>query len=156
MAVFAWGTIGSVVSLLTTELNALTNVTGCVYGPEIDNRAGPQLVTLWLHLGSSSLAFTAASYVSVYAVPSTTPGAASGAYPTYTSGSSYKLAVSNYWIGDIFINPATQSANVVDETIPNIVLPAGYFKPILVNNTGLTLPATLNTLQFYGTPTQVA
>lgn len=156
MATFLWGTIGTVVSALTTELNAITNGTGTAYGPEISNVTGWQLGTLWLHLGSSSLAFTAASYCSIYLVPSTTPGTASGVYPKYTSGSSYKLAVANYWVGDIFINPATQSANVVDETLPNVVLPSGYFKAILVNNTGVTLPATLNTLSYYGTPTQVA
>lgn len=156
MAVFSWNTIGSVVALLTTEMNSLATVSGTAYGPEIDNRAGPQLGTLWFHIGSSSLAFTAASYVSVYLVPSTTPGAAAGTYPKYTSGSSYKLATSNYWVGDIFINPATQSANVVDETLPNVTIPAGYYKTILVNNTGVTLPATLNTLSIYGTATQVA
>lgn len=154
MAEFKWGTIGAAVGLLDTELNALASLSGSAYGPEIDNRAGPQLGTLWLHLGSNSLAFTVSSFVSVYAVPSTTPGTASGTYPTYTAGSSYKLAISNYLIGEIYINPATQSANVVDETLPNVVIPAGYFKAILVNNSGLTLPATLNTLKFYGTPTQ--
>lgn len=155
MASFTWDTVGSVVSALTTELNAITTGTGSAYGPEIDNSGGPQLATFWLHLGSSSLAFTTSSYCVLYIVPSTTPGAASGTYPTFTSGSSFKLAAANYWAGDIFINPATQSANVVDETFANVVLPAGYFKTILVNQTGLTFPATLNTLKYYGTPTKV-
>jgi hypothetical protein len=44
---------------------------------------------------------------------------------------------------------------VLDETLPNVIMPAGYFKVILVNNTGVTLPATNNnTLKFYTTPTQ--
>src|SRR3954470_13001912 len=114
MAAFSWDTVGSVVSALTTELNTLATASGSAASAEIDNRTGPQLATFWLHIGSSSLAFTAASYSSIYIIPSSTPGAAAGTYPTYTSGSSYKLATPNYWSGDIFINPATQSANVVD------------------------------------------
>ncbi len=150
---FLWGAVGSVVHLLTTEMNTLTNGSGTAYGPEVGAANDPQLGQLYLHIASSSLAFTAASYVSVYFVPSSTT--ASGAtYPTYTSGSSYKLAGSNYLAGVIFINPATQSSNVVDEVLPNVIMPAGFFKCILVNNTGVTLPSSGNTLDFYPTPSQ--
>lgn len=156
MSTFSWGTVGSSTALLTTEMNTLTTATGTAYGPEINNSSsGYQLGTLWLHIASSSLAFTTASYMSIYLVPSITPGAASGTYPNYTSGSSYKLALQNYWVGDIFVHPATQSSSVVEETLPNVMIPSGYFKTILVNNTGLTLPAASNTLSFFGTPTQV-
>lgn len=156
MATFAWGAVGTVVTLLSTELNTLATASGSAAGSEVDNSTNSQLATLWLTIASNSLAFTVSSFVSVYLVPSTTPGASSGTYPTYTSGSSYKLAASNYWVGDIFINPATQSANVVNETLPNVMLPAGFFKPILVNNSGVTLPASGNTLKMYRTPTTVA
>lgn len=153
---FNWGNVGSVQSLLTTELNSLASGSGTAYGPEYNNSNGPQLADLWFHIASNSSAFTTASYVDIFLVPSSTPGASSGTYPTYTSGSSYKLAGGNYYAGSIYINPATQSSNVVDEVLPGVVLPAGYFKTILVNNTGITFPSTLNTLKFYGTQTQVA
>ena len=92
-----------------------------------------------------------ASSCSVYLVPSTTT--ASGAtYPTYTSGSSYKYSGNGY-VGSIIINPATQSSNVVDEILPGIIIPAGFFKCILVNNTGVTLPTSGNTLDLYPTAT---
>ncbi|HKU64435.1 MAG TPA: hypothetical protein VJQ06_05205 [Rhizomicrobium sp.] len=150
---FLWGTVGSVVHLLTTELNSLASGSGTAYGSEVGAANDPQLGTLYLHIASNSLAFTSSSYVKVFFVPSTTT--ASGAtYPTYTSGSSYKLAESNYLAGVIYINPATQSSNVVDETLPNVIMPAGFFKTILVNQAGVMLPASGNTLDFYPTPTQ--
>lgn len=150
---FLWGNVGSVVHLLTTELNSLANGSGTAYGPEVGAANDPQLGMLYLHLASNSLAFTASSYLRVFFVPSTTT--ASGAtYPTYTSGASYKLAESNYFVGNIYINPATQSANVVDEVLPNIIMPCGFFKTIVVNSSGVPLPASGNTLDFYPTPTQ--
>lgn len=149
---FLWGATGSVIHLLTTEMNALTTGSGSAYGPEVGVANDSQMGNLYLHIASSSLAFTAASSVAVYLVPSSTT--ASGAtYPTYTSGSSYKYSGNGY-VGSILINPATQSSNVVDEVLNGIIIPAGFFKCILVNNTGVTLPATSNTLDLYPTPTQ--
>lgn len=150
---FLWGSVGTVVNLLTTELNSLADGSGTAYGPEKGATNNYQLGMLYLHLASNSLAFTSASFVKVFLVPSTTT--ASGAtYPTYTSGSSYKLAESNYLVATIALNPATQSSNVVDEVVPNVVLPLGFYKAILVNKTGVTLPASGNTLDFYPTPSQ--
>lgn len=149
---FLWGTVGSVIHLLTTELNSLVTAAGSAYGPEVGGANKEQMGMLYLHIASSSLAFTGASSVAVYLVPSTTT--ASGAtYPTYTSGSSYKYSGNGY-VGSININPATQSSNVVDEVLPGIIIPAGFYKAILVNNSGVTLPASSNTLDLYPTPTQ--
>lgn len=149
---FLWGAVGSVIHLLTTELNTLATASGTAYGPEVGAANDPQMGMLYLHIASSSLAFTANSSCAVHLVPSTTT--ASGAtYPTYTSGSSYKYSGNGY-VGSISINPATQSSNVVDEILPGIIIPAGFFKCILVNNSGVTLPASGNTLDLYPTPTQ--
>jgi hypothetical protein len=150
---FLWGPVGTVIHLLTTELNTLADASGSAYGPEVGVASDYQLGQLYLHIASNSLAFTGTSRVDVFFVPSST--AASGAtYPTYTSGASYKLAEANYLAGSIAINPATQSANVVDEVLPDVRIPAGFFKAILVNHTGVTLPASGNTLDLYPTPTQ--
>jgi hypothetical protein len=156
MATFNWGTVGSVVTLLSTELNSLADGSGSALGAEFNNSTNAQLAILWLTIASNSLAFTAASQVYICFVPSTTPDAAAGTYPTYTSGSSYKLAESNYIVASIFVNPTTQSANVVNETIPNVLTPPGYSKPLLINKTGVAFPASGNTLKLYRTPTQVA
>ena len=156
MAVVTWSTVDSVVSLLTTELNTIASGSGSAYGPEINNTSGAQFGTLVLTIASNSLAFTSTSFVSVCMVPSTTPNASGGNYPTYTSGSSYKLAVQNYIVGDIFINPATQSATVVRETLAGVPIPSGYFKAILLQSSGVTWPASGNTLSLFGTKTSVA
>jgi hypothetical protein len=64
------------------------------------------------------------------------------------------LAESNYLAGVIYVNPATQSSNVVDEVLPYVTMPLGFFKTILVSQLGVTLPSSGNTLDFYPTPTQ--
>ncbi len=149
---FLWGATGTVIHLLTTELNALASAAGSAYGPEVGAANDPQMGQLYLHLASNSLALTAASSVAVYLVPSSTT--ASGAtYPTYTSGTTPKYSGNGY-VGSINLNPATQSANVVDEVLPGIIIPAGFFKCILINNSGVALPASGNTLDLYPTPTQ--
>lgn len=154
---FTWGGIGNAITLLSgSALNALANNAGTPYGPEINNTLGPQRGSLWLHLDTNSIAFAAGAQAAVYLVSSTTPNAAGGAYPTYTSGTT-PIYSKNGFVGNININPQTQSSNVVDETYPGIVVPAGYFKTILISaaGTGLSLPATANnTLILYTTPTQ--
>lgn len=149
---FLWGSVGTVINLLTTELNTLASAAGSAYGPEKGGANKEQMGMLYLHIASNSSAFTAASSVAVYLVPSTTT--ASGAtYPTYTSGTTPKYSGNGY-VGSVLINPATQSANVVDEVLPGIIIPAGFYKAILINNSGVALPASGNTLDLYPTPTQ--
>jgi hypothetical protein len=150
---FLWGGVGAVIHLLTTELNSRIDGEGTPYGPEVGGVNNYQLGQLSLHIASNSLAFTLTSRVDVFFVPSITT-ASGAAYPTYTSGSSYKLAESNYFVGSIAVNPATQSANVVDEALVEVRIPLGFFKAILVNHTGVTLPSSGNTLDLYPTPTQ--
>lgn len=149
---FLWGSVGSTLNLLTTEMNSLANAAGTAYGPEVGGNNEPQRAMLALHLASNSSAFTAASYVSVYLVPSITT-LTGGTYPTYTSGTTPKYS-GNGFVGNININPATQAANVVDEILPNVIIPLGFFKTILINNSGVTLPASGNTLNAILTPTQ--
>lgn len=149
---FLWGNVGSTLNLLTTELNSLATAAGTAYGPEVGGNNSPQRAMLALHLASSSLAFTAGSYVSVYLVPSITT-LTGGTYPTYTSGTTPKYS-GNGFVGNININPATQSSNVVDEILPGVIIPLGFFKTILISSAGVTLPATGNTLNAILTPTQ--
>ena len=149
---FLWGNVGSTLKLLTTELNSLATAAGSAFGPEVGGNNSPQRAMLALHLASNSLAFTSTSFVSVYLVPSITT-LTGGTYPTYTSGTTPKYS-GNGFVGNIYINPATQSANVVDEILPGIIIPLGFFKTILINNTGVTLPASSNTLNAILTPTQ--
>lgn len=149
---FLWGGVGSTLNLLTTELNALASLAGASYGPEVGGNNEPLRAMLALHLASNSLAFTAASYVSIYLVPSITT-LSGGTYPNYTSGAS-PIYSGNGFVGNININPKTQSANVVDEILPGIIIPLGFWKTILINNTGVALPASGNTLNAILTPWQ--
>lgn len=144
---FLWGEREAGVTLLSTALDSLTNNSGSAFGTEYDNTAGKWLFAdLELNLASSSLAFTSASYVSIYFVPT-----ADGTnYPKYTSGASYKIAA-HYWVADIWIHPATLSAEAIREVI-SVPLPSAKFKVVLVNSTGVTLPSSSNTLKLYPTP----
>lgn len=150
---FLYGSAGSAYNLLTTELNSLASGSGTAMGPEIDNTTNAfQIGKLHLHLASNSLALVSGSYCKVFLLSSN----AGATYPTYTSGASYKLSESNYLVGSIFLNPATQSANVVDEWLEGIWIPQGKFKSVLVYVGGGagTLPATGNTLDIIPTPSQ--
>jgi len=152
---FLWGTGPSSINLLANaDLASLANGSGSVLGAAIDNSvtipAGWQLGTLSLLIGSSSLAFTTSSFVSIYFLPS--DGA--GNYPNYTNGAAPKLAVNNYWAANISIHPVTQSASVVRETVPYVAIPPFKFKTVLINNSGVTLPATGNSLDLWPAPTQ--
>lgn len=146
--VYANGTRATSFALLSTELNALATGAGTVAGPEIDNSAsGWQSGDFWLHIASSSLAFTGASSVSVYALMSNQ----GSTYSTYTSGAT-PIISSNTLMATIFVNPKTQVANVVEEWCPALWIPTSKFKTVLISNLGVTLPGTLNTLTFYPTP----
>lgn len=153
VANFLWGTVPSAYNLLTTELNSLASGSGTALGPEIDNTTfAYQIGRLHLHLASNSLALVVGSQCNVFFLSSN----AGSTYPTYTSGSSYKLAESNYLVGSIALNPATQSANTVDEWLEGVFIPAGKFKTVLVYvGAGAgTLPASGNTLDIFPTPSQ--
>lgn len=152
---FLWGATGTPATVLQNELNALANGSASAYSAEQGGASQPQLATLWLHIDTQSNTYTTASRVDVYIVPSTTPGSASGTYPSFTSGASFKLAGSNYLAASIYIDPATFAAAVCNETYAYVTVPAGYYKVILANQTGFALPSTnSNTLTIITTPTQ--
>ena len=147
---FLWGTRQSATTLLTTELNNLATANGSAQSAAIDLTAsGWQLGDLELVIASSSLAFTAASYVDIYFNVS----ADGTTYAKYTSGASWKLA-QNYFAARIWIHPATLSAEAIIEVAREVRIPSAKFKAILVSTAGVTLPASGNTLKLYPTPEQ--
>lgn len=147
---FLWGTRQSATSLLTTELNSLATANGSAASGAIDLTAsGWILGDLELYVASSSLAFTAASYVDVYFLTSSD----GTNYPKYTSGASYKIA-QNYWAARIWIHPATLSSEAIYESVREVRIPSAKFKVVLVSGLGVTLPASGNTLKLYPTPEQ--
>lgn len=150
---FLWGARQAAISLLTTELNSLASGSGTAFGPEYDNTATGkfwQKGDLELFIASSSSAFVAGSYVNVYFV--TSPDGTN--YPKYTSGASWKLAENNYHAATISLHPATLAGETLYETVRGILIPSAKFKAVLVNQSGVALPASGNTLKLYPTPEQ--
>lgn len=147
---FLWGTRQSATSLLTTELNSLATANGAAASSAIDLTASGWLLgDLELYVASSSLAFTAASYVDVYFLTSSD----GTNYPKYAAGASWKLA-QNYWAARIWVHPATLSAEAIYESVRDVRIPSAKFKVVLVSGLGVTLPASGNTLKLYPTPEQ--
>jgi hypothetical protein len=151
---FLWGSVGTVVNLLTSELNALASGAMTVLGPAITNSTGYQMGMLHLHLASNSLAFTSSSLCNIYFLPTTTTAGAT--YPTFTGGTTPILARSNYLVGSISLFPGTLSAAVLDEVLTDVEMPLGIFKCVLeyVGGGAGALPATGNTLDIFPTPSQ--
>lgn len=151
---FLWGSVGTVMNLLTTEMNSLASGSMTALGPAITNSGGLQSGMLHLHIASSSLALTASSLVNIYFLPTTTT--AGSTYPNFTSGVSPVLARSNYLVGTIALFPTTLSASVLDEQLTDVEIPLGIFKCVLeyIGGGAGTWPSSGNTLDIYPTPSQ--
>src|SRR4051812_25843029 len=98
---FLWGSVGSVMHLLTTELNSLAIATATAAGPEINNTSGYQLGQIYVHMASA--AFVTGNFINIYLVPSN--DTAGTTYPTFTSAAAG--AWSNYLAGTVYINGST-------------------------------------------------
>lgn len=149
---FLWGPVGTVIHLLTTELNSKADDEACAIGPEVGGVNQAQLCSLYLHLATANFSTIASPYVSVLFFPSTT--LASGAtYPSYTAGTtgSYKVGLSNYVVANIAIRPTSAAQ---DEVFFGVPMPLGFFKVALINHAGVALNASGNTLDLYPTPPQ--
>lgn len=141
---FEWGSAGTVIHCLTTELNALANGTVTALGPEINNSSNYQMGQLYVHLASA--AFVDPSIITIFFVPSS--DTAGGAYPTVVNSIN---GFGNYLAATIYVHGSTAAQ---DEMFPYVTIPLGKFKVCAV--TGLscpTLAATGNTVDLYPTPT---
>jgi hypothetical protein len=143
---FLWGTTGSVMNLLTTEMNSLAVATLTALGPEINNTNGPQLGQLYLNLGSA--AFVSGCFAEVFLLPSN--DTAGGSYPTL--GTYAQEALANYRVATMFIKGTTAAQKSI---YPHVIIPSGKFKAFLATNGSCpTLAGSGNTLDLYPTPTQ--
>lgn len=143
---FLWGPVGSIMNLLTTELNSLAVATATAAGPEINNSTGYQLGQLYVHMASA--AFVTGNFINIYLVPSN--NTAGTTYPTFTSAAAG--AWSNYLAGTVYINGSTAAQN---EILTNIIIPLGKFKAYAITGGSCpTLAGSGNTVDLYPTPTQ--
>jgi len=143
---FLWGNIGSVMHLLTTELNSLAINTLTALGPEINNTNGPMEGQLDIVLASA--AFVAPSYMNIYLLPSN--DLAGSNYPTLRTNAQEALA--NYWVGTVFIPGTTAAQRAI---YPGIRIPGGKFKAFAATGGSCpTLASSGNTVDLYPTPVQ--
>lgn len=152
---FLWGSVGSVINLMTTDLNSGTKATvilGSVTGSSglVQNSGNYQMCRLVLKLASA--AFVIGDYVQVFFVPTLDTTSSTTNFPTVgTAAQWWGGASSNYLAGTIYINGTTAAQN---EVLDYVTLPVGYFKTAVYLGTGVNLGASGNTLDAYPEPTQ--
>lgn len=147
-SVLQWGPVGSVMNLMTTELNALATATISAYGPEINNSSGYQQGQIYVNLASA--AFVTGCYIGIYLVPSN--DTAGTAYPTLGTAAQWAGASGNYWAASVYVNGTTAAQK---EIVRDVRIPLGKFKTVVITGGACpTLGATLNTVDLYPTPTQ--
>lgn len=143
---FLWGSVGSVMNLLTTELNSLATATATAAGPEINNTTGYQYGQIYFHAGSA--AFVTGCFINIYLVRSADTAGAN--YPTFTSAAAG--AWSNYLAATIYINGSTAAQN---ENFADVRIPLGKFKAYAITGGSCpTLASSGNTVDLYPTPSQ--
>lgn len=143
---FLWGSAGTVMNLLTTELNSLAVATATAAGPEINNSGGQMLGQVSVHLGSA--AFVTGCFINIYLVPSN--DTAGTTYPTFTSAAAGGWI--NYLACTIAINGSTAVQN---EFVRDVAIPLGKFKAYAFTGGSCpTLAASGNTVDLYPTPPQ--
>lgn len=133
-----WSDYPSATTYLTTELNALADG-GNDLGAEIDNTAnGDMYMDLELYLATQGSARSAGAYVAIYLLPS-------------VDGTNFCYG------GDALDPPANThrasfrfdaAVTARYSTITHVLLPAGKFKILVMNETGQDFAATGNTLKY--------
>ena len=145
---FLWGDSGTLLTLLTTELNSLQTGWGTAMGPEIDNTGNKwPACRLELLIASNSLTFSTDHRARVFLLPRQSDGS----YPHYVSGATPRLAEANYFAGSLSIHPAAVTSQVIRESMQDVVLPQGFFRAVLFWR-GPTLPSVGNILRAVPTP----
>lgn len=130
--------------LLTTELNSLANAAYSAVGTAFDNTSGlARWASAEIVLGS--LTPTAGAYLMLFLVQS-------------LDGTNYEDAPSStnpgMHMAVAILNVATGAA-AKRVMAPPFALPAGKFKPVLLNGTGAAFPASGNTVALYTSDDEV-
>src|SRR5438045_1722410 len=124
-----WSALGTLNSVLTTELNSLATVTYSGAGPAVDNSTGPCWGRLELNVTYGS-APAAGGFVSIFFVPS-----ADGA--NYGDGSGSVAPGQELIVWTFSVRSVTTAQKVVSLDIP---IPAGKFKVVAYNGASTAMP----------------
>lgn len=140
MAITRWSAIETVETILSTELNGLTNGSRKLSSAIENDTASTER---WLY-GDFELdldtqtARTGSPAVQMYILPTVDGGT------TYPTGSD-SITPSSELLAGVFTFPADATAHI--SVLRGVLLPPSDFKVLLVNNTSQTFNATGNTLR---------
>ena len=129
-----WSTPGSIVSVLTTELNALANNTLSALGPVYDNTGSARHQYVDIELVLASLTPTAGGYISLYAALA-------------VDGTNYGDAKRESMQQLVGIFNLDTAAAAKRTSLRNILLPPDLMKFYVDNQAGVALGGTLNTVK---------
>lgn len=134
-----WTALSSEVSLLTTEMNSLSNGSFCTASAAIDNDTATThrdlLCILELALAAQGSARSTGATVSVYFLPTEDGGT------TYSDATDGCIQIN--LVAVFTFDAATTARTVIKSGIP---LPPADFKVVVKNSTGQALAASANTL----------
>lgn len=137
MATLQWAAPSSAQTALTTELNSLANGSTSALGSAWDNTSSRYVQAAGeVYLGS--LTPTAGGYVQVYLVPS-------------PDGTNYGDIVNANLVAKIYPSTSTGAKRLTFENVP---LGPFLYKVALLNQCGVTLASSGNTVKLWGMKTE--
>lgn len=131
----AW-TVGSITTLLSTELNSLATATACAVGPAYDNRTNLNTHADFELVVTFGSAATAGTLAELWLVP-TIDGT------NYVDGGGAVIPAGSLYVGAFEFRATTAHRLGFEDR----VIPTNSFKAVLRNNAGVSFPATSSTVK---------